>query len=246
MPELTERWDRGVRSLHTHPANAGAPAVVLVPGLGALGYLLDTLTGCGAWADAFLLDLPGFGTRGRRPCAPDLPAVAAAAARWVDEVAGSPRVVLAGHSTGAQVALRVAALRPDRVHALVLMGPTFPPSGRTPTGLLRPLARTAAHEPLGLLPATVPYYLRGGPQAVLRFLRSAQADEPEQVITRVSCPVLLARGEHDHLAPRWWLDRLAAPTRRAEVRTVPGAHAFPLGRGGLTSALIAEGAEMTA
>lgn len=240
MPET--RWDAGVRSLESGGA-PGDPAAVLVPGLGALGYLLDTWAGCAGWARSFLVDVPGFGHDRRYRCAAEIPAIAAAVQRWIDVVPGDEPVVLAGHSTGAQAALRVAARAPDRVRALVLMGPTFPPRQRRFSGLLRGFASSAVHEPPGLQPVTVPYYARGGAVEVARFLRSAQRDEPERTITGVRCPTLLVRGEHDAFAPAEWLDRLAAACPSpARTVTVPGAHAFPFRRGGLTSALIASAA----
>ncbi|WHT22175.1 alpha/beta fold hydrolase [Crossiella sp. CA-258035] len=161
-------------------------------------------------------------------------------AAWLD-VPDEP-VVLVGHSTGAQAALRAAVDRPDRVRSLALLGPTFPPEQRRLPGLFRGYLRSSRHEPLGLLPVTVPYYLRGGPRRIARFVRSAQRDQPEQLITRLDCPVLLARGEQDGFAPRDWVDRLAAAAPEAVSRTLPGAHAFPYGQGGLTSRLIAEAA----
>lgn len=239
---LTERWDdvvgRRVRSLAAGGQHPPERPVVLVPGLGALGYLRDTLAGCGAWARSFLLDVPGFGHRPPRPCAPELPAITELVTAWLEAVAGTP-VVLAGHSTGAQVALRVAAARPDLVRALVLMGPTFPPRLRTPRGLLVPYLRTTSHEPGGLLPVTLPYYLMGGPRDLARFVRSAQRDEPERHIAAVTCPVLVVRGARDTFSPAGWADRLAGTAKNGRAVTVPGAHAFPYQRGGLTAALIA-------
>ncbi len=238
---LHERWDevagRRVRSLEAGREHASGPLVAVVPGLGALGYLMDAVDACAADARTFLLDVPGFGRRGPRACPPEVPAIAETVSAWLARVADRP-VVLAGHSTGAQAALHVAAAHPDRVSALVLLGPTFPPENRVLGGLARAFVRNSRHEPPGLLPATAPYYLRGGPSALTRFIRSAQRDEPERVITGVRCPVLLARGEHDAFAPRPWLDRLTAAAPDGRSTTVPGAHTFPFRRGRLTADLI--------
>jgi hypothetical protein len=68
------RWDdvdgRRVRSLEAGCAHPAVAPVVLMPGLGALGYLRDTLYGCAARSRSLLVDLPGFGYRGPRPCEP--------------------------------------------------------------------------------------------------------------------------------------------------------------------------------
>lgn len=169
-------------------------------------------------------------------------AVADTVEAWLDVVAGDARVVLVGHSTGAQAALHVAVRRPDRVGSLVLMGPTFPPEQRRFPGLFREYASNSRHEPPGLLPVTVPYYVRGGRRELTRFIRSAHRDEPERVIPDVRCPTLLIRGEQDRFAPQTWVDRLTAAAPDAWSAVTPGAHAFPFRHGGLTASLIAQAA----
>lgn len=109
---------------------------------------------------------------------------------------------------------------------------------------MRGFVRNSRHEPPGLFPATVPYYLRGGPKALARFIRSAQHDEPERVITAVRCPVFLARGEHDGFSPQPWLDRLTAAAPDGRSTTVPGAHTFPFRQGRLTADLLARAADL--
>jgi pimeloyl-ACP methyl ester carboxylesterase len=236
------RWDdvngRRVRSLHAGRGAANEPPVVLVPGLGALGYLIDTLHGCSAWTHAALLDVPGFGHQRPRSCAPVLPAIAALTAAWLRSAGGRP-VVLFGHSTGAQVALHAARAAPDRVAALILAGPTFPPSLRTAGPLTRAILQDLRHESPGLVPVNAPYFLRGGPTSLARFIRSGQHDRPERVIMSVACPVTVVRGERDPFCPADWAGELADSAPNGQLVTVPGAHAFPQGRGGLTAAVIA-------
>jgi pimeloyl-ACP methyl ester carboxylesterase len=115
---------------------------------------VDTLHGCAASAPSFLLDVPGFGA-GAQPCSPELGAMADVVAEWLKVVLDQP-AVLFGHSTAAQVAMTVAARRPELVGALVLAGPTFPPPlrrlGRPSVALLRDLV----HESPAALPGTVP------------------------------------------------------------------------------------------
>ncbi|MEU7474636.1 alpha/beta fold hydrolase [Lentzea sp. NPDC042327] len=239
---VRERWDRvgdrEFRSLTAGHRVGDRPDVVLVPGLGALGYLADTLAGCGAFTRAHLLDVPGFGHRAARVCPAGIGAVARAVCDWVEEVVAAP-VVLAGHSTGAQAALHAAAARPELVRSLVLLGPTFPPEQRGLGGLVSGFLRTLPHEPPSVVRGTVPDYLRAGPVEIARFVRSAQRDRPEEVVARVGCPVLVVRGEHDALSPVHWVERLAAAAPDGRAVVVPGAHAFLFHRGGMTAQLIA-------
>ncbi len=212
--------------------------MVLIPGLGVLGYLIDTLHGCSARTDVALLDVPGFGHHRPRPCAPVLRDVAELVAEWLRSVCDRP-VVLFGHSTGAQVALHAARAVPGRVSALVMAGPTFPPALRKPAPLVRAALRDLRHEPVGLVPVTGPDFIRGAPVPLLRFIRSAQHDRPEDLITSVRCPVTVVRGQQDAFCPAAWAAELAAAAPNGQLVTVPGPHVFPYGRGGLTASVIA-------
>src|SRR5689334_1464717 len=111
-----EEWlssaDRPVRSLVAGTPVPRLPRVVIVPGLGAIGYLLDLLHACGAWTQASLLDLPGFGNRVTSDCPADLDTLTPVAAGCLG-TDDEPPLVLVGHSTGAQLALRAAAAAPD-------------------------------------------------------------------------------------------------------------------------------------
>lgn len=242
-PSHEVRWDtvagRRVRSLQAgRPGRdeTGPPPVVLVPGLGTLGPLIGTLDGCAAWTQATLLDLPGFGHRRPRSCAPVLPEVAALTAEWLRSSGGRP-AVLVGHSTGAQAALHAASAVPDRVAALILVGPTFPPALRTLGPLVPAALRDLRHESAGLIPVLWPYFARGGPISLLRFIRSAQHDRPEDLIRSIECPVTVVRGVHDPFCPATWAAQLAASAPDGQLVTAPGAHAFPYRRGRLTAAI---------
>ncbi len=234
---MTHRVGRGrVRALAAGTDRPDRRPVVLLPGLGAPGYLVDTLHGCAASTASFLLDVPGFGSESLA-CEPELDATIEVVTQWLGDVLDEP-TVLFGHSTAAQVALAVAARRPELVGALVLAGPTFPPPLRRLGRLSGALLRDLVHESPAALPGTVPYYLRAGPRRLLRFVKSAQRDEPERVMPLVRCPVRVVRGRHDTLSPSGWAQSLADAAPRGSLITVPGPHTFPATSGGLTSRLI--------
>jgi pimeloyl-ACP methyl ester carboxylesterase len=219
------RWHlvdgRPVRSLVTgcpSPAmpSSGVPELVVVPGLGALGYLLPFVRACAGWTRVHLLDLPGFGARTTSRLPAGLTPVGAALGAWLEQVPDAP-VVLLGHSTGAQLALLAARARPERVSRLVLAGATFPPQARRALPLLRRVLRTLPHERLAELPAVLPYYGRGRGR-LLELLRSGLADAPST--DGLAAPVVL-RGARDHLCPPAWAAHLAAG---GPVVELPGGH----------------------
>jgi pimeloyl-ACP methyl ester carboxylesterase len=199
--------------------------VVIVPGLGAIGYLLDLLHACGAWTETSLLDLPGFGNRVTDGCPADLDTLTPVAAGCLG-ADGEPPVVLVGHSTGAQLALRAAAAVPARVAGLVLIGLTFDPPVRERWPRLVPRLRAYLHERPRELVVTVPDFVRGGAR-VGQYLGSALRDRPEDHLPWVRGPVLLLRGRKDALCPLPWTRRLVDGRPEAEVRTLPGSHNVP-------------------
>lgn len=216
LPGARETWtDAGGRPVRALVLGTG-PDLVVVPGLGALGYLVPTLQRVAATARVTLLDVPGFG----HPSTAHLPAglrdVVAATAGWLAATPGPP-VVLAGHSTGAQAALHTARLAPDRVRGLLLGGPTFAPRLRRPLPLAAAVGRTLVHEQPGELPAVAADYRRGGTR-VVQLLRTAMADRPEEVVGQLGVPLTVVRGRYDHVSPADWCAALGP------VRTVPGGH----------------------
>ena len=211
--------DRPVRSLTAGVGTQEGPDVVLVPGLGALGYLLPLVDACSAWARVHLLDLPGYGHPRTARCSSRLTDVTAALVQWLDHVPRRP-VLLVGHSTGAQAALHAAVALPERVAGLALLGPTFTPKARRWLPLVARTARTVVHERPLEVPAVAPYYWRSHGR-VLTLLRTSMRDRPEDAVGRITCPHLVVRGRHDHLAPEAWARSLAMTV------TVPGAHNMP-------------------
>jgi pimeloyl-ACP methyl ester carboxylesterase len=217
----TQVAGRPVRSL-TAGHRRGLPDVVLLPGLGAPSYVEPWARQISSWTRVSVLDLPGWrGLRGRGS-ASTVAGIAAATAGWLE--AGDWRdVLLVGHSSGAQSAIRAALLVPDRLRGLVLAGPTLDPAARSPLALLARLAETLRHERLSELPAVLPWYLRSGVLPWLRLVRSAVTDKPEAVAGQLRLPVLVLTGARDRLAPPDWAARLAA-LAGGSCQIVPGAH----------------------
>lgn len=222
------RWhrldSRPLRVLHAGTQSGTVPELVIVPGLGALGYLMPLVRACSTWTRVHLLDVPGFGHRRTSSHPACLTDVAKVVAEWLDAQPQRP-VALLGHSTGAQAALHAAVTVRRQIAAAILAGPTFPPEARRWRPLIMRIMRTLPRESFGEVLATFPDYLRGR-RGVLTLLRTAMSDEPERLIGDLTCPVVVLRGEHDALSPAAWTARLAAAAACGRMVTVPGAHNF--------------------
>jgi pimeloyl-ACP methyl ester carboxylesterase len=198
------------------------PEVVLVPGLGAPGYLAPWVRQLATWTRATVLDLPGWRWGRARTCPATVADVGMATAQWLVEQ-DRQNVVLLGHSTGAQAVLRTASLVPDRLLAAVLAGPTFDPAARTIRTLLRRALTTLAHERPAELPAVLPSYLHSGGPGLIRFLGDALRDRPEDLIATLRVPVLVVTGQRDGFAPPAWAHHLAT-LAAGRCAILPGAH----------------------
>lgn len=212
-----------MRSLVLGEPRPGVPTMAVVPGLGALGYLLPLARACADWTQVHVLDLPGYGARSTARLPSGLDAVVATLSAWLAQ--RDAPVLLLGHSTGAQSALRAALEVPEAVHHLVLAGATFPPQARRAWPLVRAVLRTLLHEQPGQVPAVLPYYLRGR-HGLSTMVRTTLADAPEQAAGGLRPPLLVLRGENDGLCPREWAAKLAE-LGRGRAQSLPGAHNSP-------------------
>jgi pimeloyl-ACP methyl ester carboxylesterase len=156
-------------------------------------------------------DLPGFGLSGKPAAALDADEHAAQLSAWLD-ARGLSGVCLVGHSFGAEVAARLARIRPDAVTALVLAGPTSDPAARTRRGQIgRWTADLQLEDPrqAAILARDV---RDAGPRRVLATLGHSVRNAIEDDLRRVGVPTLVIGGVWDPVVPARWRHRVAALT----------------------------------
>ena len=183
-----------VRSLTAGEPN-GLPEFVLVPGLGlgAPGYLIPWALAMAEWTRVTVLDVAGWRWGRPRGCSATLAGVATCTSRWLD-ANDRHSVVLVGHSTGAQAAVRTAVLTPDRLAGVVLAGPTFDPATRHWATLVRRGLVTLAWEVPAELPAVLSSYPHRGGWPLLRMLRDTLPDRLEDFLPQLDMPLLIMTG----------------------------------------------------
>jgi len=220
------------------------PAIVLIHGLGGslynFRYNIPALAG---QLRVLALDLKGFGYS-TRPLGADYSQTAQAqlVADFMDRL-GVGRAAVLGHSLGGAIALRLAALFPQRVARLILVASAPPVRLVPPLGdaALRPILRLGSalvlHQP-GLREAVLrsgfydPSFLtpemleefrrvgriRGSAEAIVRVLLDSARDEPLD-LAQIRQPTLLLWGAGDRAVglrlARWFQTQL--PDARLRV-----------------------------
>lgn len=206
------------------------PAVVLVHGLGGAASNWAELAPVLAQTHCVLVpDLPGHGGSSPLPAAPTLDVFADRVVLLAERL-GLRRMVVAGHSLGGIVALRVALRRPADVAGVVLAGSAgFSPSGRRAehsliiSSLARPGRLVAPHratvarssflrrltlgwgaaDPDGLSARAVEGFLAGPAlhTDTGSAARAMIADDLQARFADVRCPTLVLWGARDRLTP---------------------------------------------
>jgi pimeloyl-ACP methyl ester carboxylesterase len=204
-------------------------AMVAVPGTGlSVDGWRAPLTLLASMAGGVAVALPGYGRRaaGVRDLTP--PTSARRLLTRLDELA-VPRAVLLGHSSSCQVVAEAARLAPERVAALVLVGPATDPAAATWPRLVGRWARAFSHEAVGQVPLLIRDYSYSGPIGFVRTMEAGRRHRIDRTLAACVVPVLLVRGGWDRIVPASWLDRLLASCPNADTATVEaGSHMLPL------------------
>jgi pimeloyl-ACP methyl ester carboxylesterase len=183
--------------------------------------------------------LPGYGLR---PSAGDdlrsASLGAGLATSWLAHL--SAPVVLMGHSGSCQIVAHAASLVPDRVSALVMVGPTTDPRAASWPRICYRWLRTAIRERPGQLPLLARSYSQTGLLWMLRGMDGARRDDLRASVRRLVCPVFVARGRYDRICPGDWAHEVvaAAPAGSRMVSLDEGAHMVPLTHGEMLAAAV--------
>jgi pimeloyl-ACP methyl ester carboxylesterase len=218
-----------IRSRSLGEPRPDLPEVVLVQGMAVADYLMPAVAELGRWTRAHLVELPGFAGSGEPTRKLDVPGYAAAVVEWLDGAELGP-VVLAGHSSGTQVAARAAVLAGERrntqVVAVVLASPTVAPVSRPLPRMLLRWRLDGRHEPPGLTGSHLREWRRAGVRGLLHLVRVHLRDRIEESVPAITVPLLVLRGSDDRLSTAEWARGLAAAAPSGRYQELPGAHTF--------------------
>lgn len=205
-------------------AGAGTP-VALIHGLsGSSRWWSRNIDALAARHLVAAVDLTGFGRNRRYTVFPEIPPsfreVSALLARWL-ETFGQPVHVI-GHSMGGQLAIRVAAERPDLVRSLILVNSAGMPFHVDPRPHVRTLPRPPYGGP-GIARVLVPDFLRAGPASVAVAGTRVILGDMRPMMHAIRAPVLLVWGEGDPIVPLYYGEAMQREIAGARLEVIPRA-----------------------
>jgi pimeloyl-ACP methyl ester carboxylesterase len=243
----------GPGAVHVERYGHGGVPIVLLHGFGTCTFLWRYVAPILAEAGhtAYAIDLFGHGESDRTP---DADFGIAAQAEYLDAAMTAlrlARATIVGVDLGGDVALRLAATRPDRVARLVLIN--VPAYDELPardigvmqrstarfafkvtrgvlgdTTLLQPLLEGSValpeHMPTRLLARYLaPFAGRDGVSHLLTLGAAIRRSDIEDLdLSNVRAPTLIIRGDHDEWLSRDVANRLAADIPRATLHRIAG------------------------
>ncbi|HWG34749.1 MAG TPA: alpha/beta hydrolase [Gemmatimonadaceae bacterium] len=243
----------GPGAVHVERYGHGGVPIVLLHGFGTCTFLWRYVAPILAEAGhtAYAIDLFGHGESDR---APDADFGIAAQAEYLDAAMTAlrlARATIVGVDLGGDVALRLAATRPDRVARLVLINvPAYDELPARDIGVMqRSTARFAFKVTRGVLGATTllqpllegsvalpehmptrllarylaPFAGRDGVSHLLTLGAAIRRSDIEDLdLSDVRAPTLVIRGDHDEWLSRDVANRLAADIPRATLHRIAG------------------------
>jgi pimeloyl-ACP methyl ester carboxylesterase len=202
---LAEKWTtvEGIDVFYRESVMPPTDARVImhVHGFGMSGrYLLPTAERLQSEFHTFVPDLPGFGRSGKRRDMLDVPDLAHAAARFLDD-RGIEKVSMVGNSMGCPVIVEFAHAYPDRLERAVLVSPAGGVFNQPLRRAVGQLAKDGGREPWRMITVSTPDYLRFGVSSTFRMFRALTEYPTLDRLLELTLPTLVVIGDRDPLLP---------------------------------------------
>jgi pimeloyl-ACP methyl ester carboxylesterase len=201
---LAERWttidDLDV-FYRESPDPPDAPVMMHIHGFGLSGrYLLPTAERLADEFHTLVPDLPGFGRSAKAADLLDVPDLAHAAARFLDE-RGIESATLVGNSMGCPVILEFAHHYPERLERAILVSPAGGLHNQPLRRAMGQLARDGGREPARMVTVATPDYLRFGVPSTFKMFHALTQYPSLERLLELQIPTLVVMGDRDPLLP---------------------------------------------
>jgi len=209
-------------------------------GVGTPLLLIHGLSGSSSWwrhnleelatrHRVIAIDLVGFG-RNRRFRNSRLPLsleeLAGVVVRFIEEHVNE-QVHLVGHSMGGQIAIHVAANRPDLLRSLILVSTTGIPFRVDPRSHLKEIRKPRPQQ-IRFSPLLALDVLRAGPTSIALAFAYFFKNDARPLMDAIVTPTLLIWGDHDPLVPLRYGEEIHSRIAGSSLVVLPGAGHVPM------------------
>ena len=201
---LAEHWTMidGVDVFYRESADPpDARVMTHLHGFGLSGrYLLPTAELLADEFHTYVPDLPGFGRSGKQGAALDIPDLAHAAVRFLDD-RGVETTSVVGNSMGCPVIVELAHRYPERIERAVLVSPAGGIHNQPLRRAIGQLAKDGGREPRKMITVATPDYLRFGVPSTFKMFKALTQYPSLQRLLELRVPTLVVMGTRDPLMP---------------------------------------------
>ncbi|HEY9747576.1 MAG TPA: alpha/beta hydrolase [Allocoleopsis sp.] len=208
--------------LSAAPLPEDAPVVILVHGaIISSSYMVPTAELLAPISRVYAPDLPGYGDSDKPNNTLNLPDLADALCKWMDEMR-IDRATMLGNSFGCQIIAEFALRHCDRIERAVLQGPTVDRHARTfPDQLWRFMLNAHLEDPSQTPIQIQDYWLAGLPR-IVRTFQIALEDRIEDKLPYLRVPTLVVRGKEDPVVPQQWAEEVVNLLPNGKLAVIPG------------------------
>lgn len=184
-------------------------------------YLVPTALLLAQHLEVFVPEMPGHGASSKPAHALKVEEQADIIYEWTQlNNLKAPNVF--ANSYGCQIAAAMTAKYPDVAKKLILTGPTCDPAAATVWQQFLRLHEDGKHEPPGSQMQLFADLADMGWTITFETVHEMVDNDIQQVLSQISCPTLVMRGEFDTIAPEVWTQRVASEIPNAIFKMIPG------------------------
>jgi len=218
--------------VHYEAIGRGKPLIFLHGWLGSWRYWVQTMDDVSDLRRTYALDLWGFGDSDRRRDGYSLSGYIYLLNRFMDEL-GIGQAPLVGHALGGVIAIRFAALMPERVSKVIAVSTPL-----VSNGVARPLSsysgdnglvnRLLGRRQAGSYPEVQMEADKTDGAAVVSSVRALSEEDLRRDVEELEMPLLLVYGKNDPVVfppEEKWLDR---PEENRRLICLKNSRHFPM------------------
>jgi len=203
-------------------------------------YLVPTALLLAQHLQVFVPEMPGHGASSKPAHALKVEEQADVIYEWT-QLNNLKAPYIFANSYGCQIAAAMTAKYADVAKKLILTGPTCDPAAATVWQQFLRLNEDGKHEPSGSQMQLLADLADMGWTITFETVHEMVDNDIQKVLSQISCPTLVMRGEFDTIASEEWTKKVTSEIPNAIFKTIPnGSHSVNFANAAILTKMILE------